>query len=101
MQVKNKMLVCVVNNGYGEKVADILRKEGPCGATILSGRGSGVDFETFMGMSLESDREIIVSVMPAKLYPKMKKSLKDAFVDDATDVVCFSLPITNFDKLHK
>lgn len=101
MEVKNKMMVAIVNHGYGEKVADVLRKEFSCGATILSGRGSGVDYESFMGMSIDADREIVVSVIPSKIYVSIKKCLKQNFENDETDLVCFSLPITNFDKLHR
>lgn len=100
MKIENKMLVVVLNSGYGEKVADILRKHGSCGATMFDARGVGADYSSIMGIPINSNKEIIISVMPQDALKKVSKILKETFEGDPEGMVMFNLPVSGFNKLH-
>ncbi|MDD4815988.1 MAG: hypothetical protein PHQ62_02505 [Clostridia bacterium] len=100
METENKMFVAIINAGQGEKVADIIRKECQSGVTIFDARGGGADFNEFMGMQINSNKEIVFSVMRNEFIAKIKKVLKDQFNDANTDLVTFAINVNDFNKLH-
>ena len=97
---EKRLMVCIVKTGFGENVATSLRKLA-CGSTIIKGRGAGIDYNSFMGMQIDAEKEIVLSVMPATTYTKAKKQIKEDMTGIDTEVVCFSLHVSNFDKLHR
>lgn len=100
METDTKLFVGIVNAGKAEKLTDIIRKECGAGATICDAVGSGANSANFLGMRINSNKEVVLSVMPAFQVAKMKKLIKDNFDDGETDVVSFVLPVAEFNKLH-
>jgi nitrogen regulatory protein P-II 1 len=101
MKADNRVLVVIINAGHGEKVADILRKEGALGATMFNARGAGVDYDSVMGMSIDSSKQVIFSVMPKEMVNKMSKIIKTTFKENKENCVLFDLPVSNYNKLHE
>ncbi|MDD2227239.1 MAG: hypothetical protein PHH71_01480 [Clostridia bacterium] len=97
---KHKLLVVILNSGYSEKVADILRKTCSCGATMFDARGTGADYTSFMGIAIDSNKEIIISVVPSKDLRKVKNPIKEELEKNKVDFMIFELPVTNYNKLH-
>lgn len=100
MKSKKQLLVAIVELGYGEEIASILQKEGECGCTIIDGRGNGVDYDSVMGMAIDSSKEIVFSAMPEELYVKMKERLLEKYNAENVSIMVFSIPISNFNKIH-
>ena len=100
MKTENKLLIVVSNSGYGEKVADILRKSFGCGATMIDARGVGADYGSVMGISIDSNKEVILSVMPTETLKKANKLLKETFKENSAGIAMFNLPVSDFNKLH-
>lgn len=100
MKTENKLLIVISNSGYGEKVADTLRKKFNCGATMVDARGVGADYGSVMGISINSNKEVIISVMPTDTLKKANKLLKETFKEDSAEIIMFNLPVSDFNKLH-
>lgn len=95
------LYIAIVNNGKGEKVVDVIRKNAFAGATILDARGNGISTEEFFGVEIGSGKEVVLSAIPQNYQSAVENSVKNAFKDENSDVVSFVLPISNFDKLHQ
>lgn len=100
MKAKNRLLVSIVNAGKANKVMDVIRITSEVGSTVIDGRGSGVADHKLFGISIDSNKEIVLTVMPSTKVTKTQKEIQKSFKDDNTDVVCFELPVENFTKLY-
>lgn len=89
-----KALFIVVNAGYSDEVIEIAREAGARGATVLNARGEGATHEVFMGITVDSEKEIILCVVGADIADKVMEAVKQkAGIETASHGVCFSLPI--------
>lgn len=101
MKLENSMFIAIVNAGKAEKITDLIRQTCQAGSTIIDGRGSGANATKFMGVEIDSNKEIVLSVMPNKQIRLIKKTIKKEFAMESTDIVSFSVPIDDFNKLHQ
>ncbi|MCL2665792.1 MAG: P-II family nitrogen regulator, partial [Defluviitaleaceae bacterium] len=60
---KAKLLLIVVNAGYAEEVIETAREAGAKGATVVNARGTGKNRESFLGITVDAEKEIILSIM--------------------------------------
>lgn len=100
METKNKMLVVIVSGGHSEKVTDILRKHGSCGSTVFDARGISANTDTVVGIPIDSNKDIVLSVLPEEILEKVSEIIKDAFKDSPSGAILFNLPVSDFYKLH-
>lgn len=71
-----KLLVTIVPKGKATKVRQASNNAGAEGATILPGRGTGVhEFKNLFGHSLDPEREVILTLVPAELAAPVLESL--------------------------
>ena len=96
-----KALFIIVNSGFSEDVIDLARKEGARGATILNARGSaGVNIEKIMGITIDSEKEIILSLVEEDVAEKIMVAVKEkAGIASPTHGICFTLPIDMMTKI--
>jgi len=89
-----KALYIVSNAGYSEVITDILRAAGAKGATIMHARGEGTRHETFMGITLDHEREVIVSIVDDETAEKAMADIKEK-AGWQTDVhgICYTTPV--------
>lgn len=90
-----KALYIVVNAGFAEQVLGYIRTKGSTGATIINARGISALQKDIMGISVDTEKEIVLTVI---------ESLKaDAIIDAINQNtlfkteargVCFTLPVT-------
>jgi len=76
-----KALFIIVNTGYSDTVMEVARSAGATGATILKARGEGARHEVFMGMTVDSEKEIVLSLL-------------DAETAEAAHSICFTMPVS-------
>ena len=89
-----KALFIVINAGYTDEVMGIARKAGIPGATILNARGEGATHKVFMGITMDSEKEIILSVVNENVAEAVMQAVKEkAGVDRPAHSVCFTLPV--------
>lgn len=72
-----RALHIITNAGYADEVVAIAREAGATGATILSGRGEGARYEVFMGITLDSEKDIILCLTEAAIAEKVMNLVKE------------------------
>lgn len=91
-----KALLIVVNAGFAEEIVEITRRIGARGATILNARGEGPLHKTIMGITIDSEKEMILSVVDAEMVtPILDTVVDEAGIGTPAHGVCFVLPVEN------
>jgi nitrogen regulatory protein P-II 1 len=89
-----KALFIIVNAGFANHAIEVAQDCGAGGATILSARGSGAKFTSFLGIHYEPEREIIISVVSSEVAEKIIESIKQKLGRETpTNGVCFTMPV--------
>ncbi len=89
-----KALFIVVNAGYTDTIMDIVRAEGAGGATVINARGEGVNHESFMGITIDSEKEIILTLVDSATAKRIMCDIKEkAGWKSPLHGVCFVMPV--------
>ena len=96
MKNENSMIVTVVDYGYSSVVMKIARENGATGGTIFDAKGTGANFSTFLGIDINSEKEIILNVVDSKIEKKIVREIKKHFQEENVTGISFSMPINNF-----
>ena len=89
-----KALYIIVNAGFASEVVDIARSLGSTGATIINARGSVAKPKTILGITIDTEKEIILSVVEKDVAVKIMEQVKEkAGVGTAAHGLCFFLPV--------
>ena len=92
--VSMKALVMIVNAGFAEDVIEIARAAGVQGATVIKARGEGARHESFMGITIDIDKEMILSVVDEHVLEKVLESVKEkAGIKTLAHSICFTMPV--------
>ncbi|MBQ1190124.1 MAG: P-II family nitrogen regulator, partial [Lachnospiraceae bacterium] len=78
-------------------VMDAARSAGAYGGTVIHAKGTGMELaEKFMGVSLASEKELVLIVTQTELKnPIMQAIMKDAGLQTKAKSIAFSLPVTD------
>ena len=93
MEPTNRMkaLFIIVNAGSADDVVDIARQAGAGGATILNARGAGLRHEMFLGITVDSEKEIILCLVEESTAGKVMESVREkAGIKTPSHAVCFT-----------
>lgn len=91
---KMKALFIITNAGYADGIVKLLRESGAKGATILNSRGEDTMHRSFMGIAIDSEKELIVCVVDEETALKAMKSIKEKMgMETTSNSVCFTMPI--------
>lgn len=91
---KMKALFIILNAGYADELVSLLREAGASGATILTSRGEGVRHESFMGITVDSEKEVIVCVAEEDIAQKAMMLVKERMgMQSPVHSICFTMPI--------
>jgi nitrogen regulatory protein PII len=89
-----KMLIIVVNAGFSENVIEIARNEGVRGATLLNARGEGARHESFLGITVDTEKEMILCVTEEDTAEKAMAAIKEkAGIKTPAHSICFTVPV--------
>ena len=89
-----KALYIIVNAGFSAEVVKIARSLGATGATILNARGSVAKPKTILGITIDTEKEIILSVVEKEVAIKIMEKIKESLgVGTAAHGLCFFLPV--------
>jgi len=94
---EQELLVVIGKQGYSEQIMDAARKAGARGGTVIHARGTGQEkAEKFLGISLASEKDLILIVTPTeKKTEMMQQIIHDAGPDTGAGAIVFSLPVTD------
>ena len=104
MENKAELIICIINEGFEEKVIESLNVVGITGGTFLGAHGiSKLDAEKFFGISIHPEKQIVLMVVNAEKKEKILSILYDC-VGMATEAqgIAFSIPVDDMtDNLKK
>lgn len=92
---KQELLIVIGNRGYSEQIMDAAREAGATGGTVIHANGTGMKrAEKFFGISLSSERELILIVSStSKKNAIMQSVMKQAGLETDAKAIVFSLPV--------
>ena len=98
-----KALYVIVNGGHSSEIIDIVRECGATGATVLSARGSVANPKTILGITIDTEKDIILSVTEKDIAVKIMEAVKErAGAGTAAHGLSFIVPVElstlNMDK---
>lgn len=93
----HELLVVIANQGYSNLIMDAAKSAGAGGGTVIHARGTGMErAESFFGVSLASEKEIIFIVSRTSQRSEiMKAVMKEAGMESKAKSIIFSLPVTS------
>lgn len=96
MNNQMKALYIVVNAGFAEQIVNIVRSQGAGGATIINARGASTFHREILGISTDSEKEIILTLTDETTADKiMNEVKKSAGFKSEAHGICFTLPVSN------
>lgn len=92
--IKMKTIFIVVNAGFSNDVIALARKAGAHGATIINARGESATHHMFMGITIDSEKEILLCLAEEDVADRVMDILKEkAGQDTPAHSVCFTMPV--------
>lgn len=89
-----KALYIIVNAGFSSEVVSIARSLGATGATIINARGSVAKPKTILGITIDTEKEIVLSVVEKEIAVKIAEAVSEkAGVGTDAHGLCFFLPV--------
>jgi nitrogen regulatory protein PII len=89
------LIITIVKKGLGDTVIESSIKAGAEGATIVYGRGTGIhERKKIMGVSLEPEKEIVLSVVYRDQVDEIIKEITDSIdLEKPGAGIAFTLPL--------
>ncbi|GHT67856.1 nitrogen regulatory protein P-II [Spirochaetia bacterium] len=102
IEIKNEMIVSILNQGNSEAFMTEARKAGARGGTVISARGISQEMmKKFLGMSVQDEKEIIFILADKdKSAPIMQAVVPGFGVSTKAAGVFFSLPVDQVMSLN-
>ena len=89
-----KALYIIVNAGFADKVVEIAREAGAVGATILNARGIGPVHKSIMGITVDTEKEMVLTVVDGDTAEKIMAAIKEkAGLKSPASGICFIMPV--------
>jgi len=89
------LIVTIVRKGWGSTVLEASVKAGSRGATVLFGRGAGVnEQERIFGMAIEPEKEIVLTVTPTEKVDQILAAIVEVVdLDEPGRGIAFVVPV--------
>lgn len=79
ISLPQKLIVTIVRKDRAKKVVEASKRFGAKGGTTLLGNGFRTTDKThFLGIPVEREREIILTIVPTNIYPQVMNAIVDA-----------------------
>ncbi|MDD3947475.1 MAG: P-II family nitrogen regulator [Clostridia bacterium] len=92
--MNNDLIITIVNRGHADKVMEAARAKGATGGTVLNGRGTAGEVENFFGISIQSEKEIVMIVVDHDARRGIMEEISEkAGIKTVAQGVMFSLPV--------
>ena len=95
MKYHHEAIICIVNSGYSDAVMDAAKKLGARGGTVINARGTAPkDAETFFGITIQPEKEIVMILVPSSIKANVLHALyQEVGLDTAGQGIAFALPV--------
>ena len=100
MTNKAEMILCIVNQGYEEKVIETANTIGITGGTFLGAHGiSKLEAEKFFGIAIHPEKQIVLMVVPSTKKNDILKALYDKVgLSEEAQGVALSIPVDDMSE---
>lgn len=89
-----KALFIIVNAGFADEVVEIAREAGAGGATIINARGIGSVHKSIMGITVDTEKEMVLSLVSGDVAEKIMAVIKEkAGLKSPVNGICFIMPV--------
>ncbi|NLY89415.1 MAG: P-II family nitrogen regulator [Firmicutes bacterium] len=79
MDTKYQLIVTIIDKGRSEEIIKASRATGAEGGTVIYGRGIGIhERQMFLGIPIEPEKELILTVIPSHLTEKVLTAIVEA-----------------------
>lgn len=97
MKTKFEAVITIINEGYSDTVMEIARANGVTGGSIIQGKGTGDKQQSFLGMNIDSGKEVIINIVPKTISANVVEKIVQYVTENKTvSGICFAFPISNF-----
>lgn len=84
----------ITRAGFADEVVKVARKAGAGGATIINARGEGRRHELFLGITIDSEKEIILCLTDATTSIKVMQAIQEQVgIDTPAHCIAYSIPV--------
>ena len=89
-----RALYIISSAGHIDEIMGILRAEGAPGGTVIHTRGEGSKHQVFMGITLDYEREMIVSIVNKDVAGNIMNAIKQkAGWETEVHGICYTMPV--------
>ncbi len=89
-----KALYILVNAGFATEIVNVARENGATGATIINARGSVPNPQTILGITIDPEKEIVLTVVEKQCALNIMDKVKQNFgVGTPAHALCFYMPV--------
>ena len=90
------MIITVIARGFSDYVISAARDAGATGATILYARGTADVDKQVMGISLQPEREVVLTLVKTTERRKIMQAISDSttLMEEGRGI-CFSMPVSD------
>ena len=97
-----KAVYIIVNAGFAEDVVEMAREAGAKGATIIHARGTGPVHHEIMGITVDAEKEMILSLVDADTADRILFIIKEkAGIKTPANGICFISPVDHAIAVNK
>lgn len=97
-----KAIYIIVNAGFAEDIIDLVRKAGAGGATIINARGAGPVQQEILGISIDSEKEMVLCVAEAEVAERIVVAVKEKSGSKSpANGFCFMMPVERATSVSK
>lgn len=97
INMEYEALYVIVDRANADKVIEISQNEGAKGATVVHGRGSGIQKKSvFLNMRIEPEKDIVLMLIKKEISERVKSAIYEAMnLDENSKGILFSLPVSD------
>ncbi|MCL1989687.1 MAG: P-II family nitrogen regulator [Defluviitaleaceae bacterium] len=98
------VIYTIVEMGKSDEVLEAARKAGSTGATVMTGRGSGIHEQShkLFGMEIEPQKEIVMIIAHVDKAVAITASIrKELEIDEPGHGIIFTIPVDEIHGLHE
>ncbi|GHU39129.1 nitrogen regulatory protein P-II [Spirochaetia bacterium] len=103
IEIKNDMIISILNAGYSDAFMSAARKAGARGGTVLSARGLSQQIATkFLGISVQEEKEIVIILAQSDTKVAIMQAISAGFGTSTKAAgLIFSLPVDQVMSLNE
>lgn len=97
INMEYEALYVIVNKENADKVIEVSQAKGAKGATVVHGRGSGIQKKSvFLNMTIEPEKDIVIMLIKKEISEDIKSAIYESMkLDENSQGILFSLPVSD------